>query len=60
MNDALFLVLFLAAWCAALCLGGLLCHVWRWLVQWLNNAVDVEPPQTYIPASLRELSEEDV
>lgn len=60
MNEALFLVLFLAGWCAVLCLAGLLCHVWRWLVKALNNAVDVEPPQTYIPASLRELSEEDV
>ena len=60
MNEAIFLLLFLAGWCAALCLAGLLCHVWRWVVQWLNNAVDVEPPQNYIPASLRDLSEDEL
>lgn len=60
MNEAIFLLLFLAGWCAALCLAGLVCIAWGWVVQALNNAVDVEPPQTYIPASLRELSEEDV
>ncbi|RQW80300.1 MAG: hypothetical protein EHM62_05785 [Methylococcus sp.] len=59
MTDALFLVLFLAGWCALLCLAGLLCHVCGLLVQALNNAVDVDPPLTYTPASLRDHSEFD-
>jgi len=60
MNEALFLVLFLAGWCALLCVAGLLSLVWGWLVRALNNAVDVEPPQTYIPASLRVTSEDEL
>lgn len=59
MNEAIFLALFLAGWCALLCLAGLLCHVWGLLAQWLNQAVDVDPPQTYTPASLRVTSEDE-
>jgi hypothetical protein len=60
MNEAIFLALFLAGWCALLCLAGLLCHVWDLLAQWVNDAVDVDAPQTYIPASLRVTSEDEV
>ena len=59
MNEAIFLALFLAGWCALLCLAGLLCHVWGLLAQWLNDAVVVDPPLTYTPASLRDHSEFD-